>query len=74
MRLGPAHRFVDAGQAEAAFLHDLGVAGVGLDDGRVEVSAAEALVLGRVVGDDVEVNDGQTQGEAHLGRGEAHAV
>ena len=64
---GALHLLVNAGQTEAAFLRDVGLRLVVLLDVGVDEGADVAFVLGQVFADDVEVDDGEPDGEAHLG-------
>ena len=71
---GGAGDFVaESGEGEAAFFLGVGLGAVFFDVG-VDEEAFVAFVLGLVVADDVEVDDGHADREAYLGGCEAYAA
>ena len=66
--LRPLHLLVNARQAEASLLHDVGLRFVVFLDEWIDERTDVALVLGKVFADDVEIDDGKPDGNSHLRR------
>ena len=71
---GAHHLLVNGGQRQTAFLGGVGIRVVGFDDVGIDIHLTEALILGQVVADDVEVDNRQADGTTNLGSSQSDAL